>query len=102
MSCFILGVIIKYISLPHLFHSLEEKQRKEKRLRELKGHQFAPRWFDLTEEVSPTPWGDLELYQYNGKYSDHRATADSYLDTYDQETAKSIPFNPWQFGNIWV
>lgn len=58
-----------------------------------------PRWFDLTDEVTPTPWGDLEVYQYNGKYSEHRAAADS-SDNIDEADVRSIEFNPWQYGNI--
>lgn len=58
-----------------------------------------PRWFDLTEEVTPTPWGDLEIYQYNGKYIEHRAAADN-LGSIDDGDVKSIEFNPWQYGNL--
>ncbi|KAJ4725794.1 Oxysterol-binding protein [Melia azedarach] len=36
--------------------SLEERQRAEKRKREAHAHQFTPRWFDFTEEVTSTPW----------------------------------------------
>ena len=43
--------------------NLEERQRARKRSWEEKGHNFMPRWFDLTEEMTPTPWGDLEIYQ---------------------------------------
>lgn len=78
---------------------LEERQRAEKKTREAKGHQFSPRWFDLTDEVAPTPWGDLEIYQYNGKYTEHRAAVDS-SDSIDEVDAKSIEFNPWQYGNL--
>ncbi|KAL5130184.1 Oxysterol-binding protein-related protein 3C [Glycine soja] len=79
--------------------SLEERQRAEKRSREEKGHSFTPRWFDLTEEVTSTPWGDLEIYQYSGKYSEHRAAADN-SGSIDDVDAKSIEFNPWQYGNL--
>ncbi|KAJ9698441.1 hypothetical protein PVL29_007500 [Vitis rotundifolia] len=79
--------------------SLEERQRAEKRNREAKGHKFAPRWFDFTEEVTPTPWGDLEVYQYNGKYTEHRAAVDSSGDI-DKDDYTSIEFNPWQYGNL--
>ncbi|PNY00438.1 oxysterol-binding protein 3a-like [Trifolium pratense] len=75
--------------------SLEERQRAEKRNREAKNHKFTPRWFDLTEEVTPTPWGELEVYQYNGKYSEHRAAIDN------SDIIDSTPeFNPWQFDNL--
>ncbi|KAI4385553.1 hypothetical protein MLD38_003566 [Melastoma candidum] len=77
--------------------SLEERQRAEKRQREAKGDKFIPRWFDLTEEVVSTPWGELEVYSYNGKYSEHRAAADA--STSDSNTnVESIEFNPWQYG----
>ncbi|XP_058099283.1 oxysterol-binding protein-related protein 3C-like [Magnolia sinica] len=79
--------------------SLEERQRAERRDREAQGHQFTPRWFDITDEVTPTPWGDLEVYQYNGKYSQHRAAIDS-SDTVDEVDVESIEFNPWQYGNV--
>ncbi|CAL5334178.1 unnamed protein product [Camellia sinensis] len=79
--------------------SLEERQRAEKRLRDAKGHQFAPRWFDLTDEIRPTPWGDLEVYQYNGKYTEHRATVDRSAIT-GEDDVKSTDFNPWQYGNL--
>ena len=91
-----------YIVLPFTFpllFSLEERQRAEKRNREAKGHKFTPRWFDFTEEVTPTPWGDLEVYQYNGKYTEHRAAVDSSGDI-DKDDHASIEFNPWQYGNL--
>ncbi|XP_010490625.1 PREDICTED: oxysterol-binding protein-related protein 3A [Camelina sativa] len=77
--------------------SLEERQRAEKRSREEKGQKFVPKWFDETEEVTPTPWGDLEVYQFNGKYSVHRATADNAEDNTD---VKLTQFNPWQFEDL--
>ncbi|MBA0881588.1 hypothetical protein Goshw_019077 [Gossypium schwendimanii] len=78
---------------------LEERQRAEKRTREAKGHQFTPRWFDLTDEISATPWGDLEIYRFNGKYTEHRATVDS-SDGIDEVDLAAIEFNPWQYGNL--
>lgn len=78
---------------------MEERQRAEKREREAKEQKFTPRWFDLTEEVTPTPWGDLEVYQYNSKYSQHRAAVD-ISDSVDVVGVKSIEFNPWQYGNL--
>ncbi|CAI0427173.1 unnamed protein product [Linum tenue] len=79
---------------------LEERQRAEKRLREAKGEQFTPKWFDQTNEVHPTPWGDLELYQYNGKYTEHRAAIDTSSDTVEEVTdIQSLEFNPWQYPN---
>ncbi|KAF5199794.1 Oxysterol-binding protein-related protein 3c, partial [Thalictrum thalictroides] len=79
--------------------NLEEKQRAEKRNREAKGHQFTPRWFDMSGEVTPTPWGDLEVYQYNGKYNEHRAAVDS-SEGIEEVDIRSIEFNPWQYGNV--
>ena len=79
--------------------SLEERQRAEKRTREEKGHNFTPRWFDLTEEVTSTPWGELEIYQYNGKYTEHRSDVDN-SGSVDDVDVKSIEFNPWQYGNL--
>lgn len=79
--------------------SLEERQRAEKRSREAKGHQFTPRWFDFTSEITPTPWGDLEVYQYNGKYTEHRASMDN-SDSTGEDNGQSTEFNPWQYGNL--
>ncbi|XP_022155120.1 oxysterol-binding protein-related protein 3C [Momordica charantia] len=80
--------------------SLEERQRAEKRTREAKGQSFVPRWFNLTDEVTPTPWGDLEVYQYNGLYTKHRADIDSSSSSSNNEVdVTSIEFNPWQYGN---
>ncbi|KAL5973340.1 Oxysterol-binding protein-related protein 3A [Asimina triloba] len=79
--------------------SLEERQRAEKKSREAKGHQFTPRWFDVTGEVTPTPWGELEIYQYNDKYTEHRDSIDK-SDIVDGIDVESIEFNPWQFGNL--
>lgn len=80
--------------------SLEERQRAEKRTREAKGQSFVPRWFNLTDEVTPTPWGDLEVYQYNGLYTKHRADIDSSSSSSnDKVDVTSIEFNPWQYGN---
>ncbi|KAK2657856.1 hypothetical protein Ddye_010908 [Dipteronia dyeriana] len=78
---------------------LEERQRAEKRTREAKGHQFTPRWFDLTSEVTPTPWGELEVYQYNGKYTEHRAVVDS-SNSVEEMNPTTTEFNPWQYDNL--
>ncbi|XP_050211403.1 oxysterol-binding protein-related protein 3B-like [Mercurialis annua] len=83
----------------HEKSSLEERQRAEKRSREAKGQQFVPRWFDQTNEIHPTPWGNLEVYQYNGKYSEHRAAIDS-SDSIEEIHFGSIEFNPWQYDNV--
>ncbi|KAG2690575.1 hypothetical protein I3760_09G193700 [Carya illinoinensis] len=76
---------------------LEERQRSEKRNREANGHEFTPRWFDLTSEISPTPWGDLEVYSFNGKYAEHRAAV---VDSVDETDVTSTEFNPWQYQNL--
>lgn len=81
-----------------LIFSLEERQRAEKRNREAKNQKFVSRWFDLTEEVTPTPWGELEVYQYNGKYTEHRAGIDS-SDCIEEPESRP-EFNPWQFDNL--
>lgn len=83
-----------------VFYSLEERQRAEKRNREANGHKFTPRWFDLTDDVTPTPWGDLEVYRYNGKYMEHRAAIDSSDDVIDHDDVQAREFNPWQYGNL--
>lgn len=82
----------------NLFISLEERQRAEKRNREAKNHKFTPRWFDLTDEVTTTPWGELEVYQYNGKYTEHRAAIDSSEAIHESDNRPD--FNPWQYDNV--
>ncbi|KAJ7961408.1 Oxysterol-binding family protein [Quillaja saponaria] len=77
---------------------LEERQRAEKRNRESNGHKFTPKWFDFTSEIAPTPWGDLEVYQYNGKYTEHRAAIDS--SDCIEETSTRSEFNPWQYEDF--
>lgn len=78
---------------------MEERQRTEKKIRESKGHQFKPRWFDLSTEISPTPWGDLEVYRYNGKYDEHRAAVDK-SDSVEDADVRLTEFNPWQYGDV--
>ncbi|CAM8975414.1 unnamed protein product [Rhodiola kirilowii] len=75
---------------------LEERQRAEKRTREASGDKFVPRWFQMTEEVASTPWGELEVYEFNGKYTEHRK-ANGSSDVISDEDVKSIEFNPWQY-----
>lgn len=89
--------VFNYLSVCLFHFSLEERQRAEKKTREAKGQKFTPRWFDSTEEVTATPWGDLEIYQYNGKYAEHRAAADNSASI---EDVKSTEFNPWQYGDL--
>ncbi|XP_050382018.1 oxysterol-binding protein-related protein 3A-like [Argentina anserina] len=79
--------------------SLEERQRAEKKNREAKGHEFTPRWFDKTDEICPTTWDDLQVYQYNGKYTEHRAAIDD-SDSVEAVDVKTIEFNPWQYENL--
>lgn len=80
--------------------NLEEKQRAEKRTREAKGEQFTPRWFELSNEVSPTPWGELEVYRYNGKYDEYRAAVESSDNIEEVEDVRTTEFNPWQYDNL--
>lgn len=58
-----------------------------------------PRWFDMTEEVATTPWGELEIYQFNGKYLQHRTDTDS-SDNIELEDVQTKEFNPWQYGDL--
>ena len=81
------------------YYSLEEKQRSEKRTRDAKGQKYIPRWFDVTEEVAVTPWGDLEIYEYNGKYSKHRDEIGD-VDVNGDDDVSKMEFNPWQYGNV--
>ncbi|CAM6072994.1 unnamed protein product, partial [Sphagnum tenellum] len=80
---------------------MEERQRSEKRMREGKHEEFTPRWFRMTKDISPTPWGDLEIYEYNGKYTAHRQAIDSANSgkDIDIEELKSIAYNPWQYDS---
>lgn len=97
--CFSFFIISTVHALFLFLRSLEERQRAEKRSRAAKGHQFTPRWFDFTSEITPTPWGDLEVYQYNGKYTEHRASMDN-SDSTGEDNGQSTEFNPWQYGNL--
>ena len=78
---------------------MEERQRAEKRNREANGHQFIPRWFGLSGEVTTTPGGELEVYEYNGKYNEHRSAIDA-SEIVPEVSTESIEFNPWQYGNL--
>ncbi|MCO5581874.1 hypothetical protein L7F22_035763 [Adiantum nelumboides] len=75
---------------------MEERQRAEKRLRESSDQEFTPKWFRLTGDITSTPWGDMEIYEYNGKYTEHRNQIDASSSEPDVD-AKSLEFNPWQF-----
>ncbi|XP_052175659.1 oxysterol-binding protein-related protein 3C-like [Diospyros lotus] len=80
--------------------SLEERQRAEKRMRETRGEQFTPRWFDPSTEIATTPWGDLDIYEYNGKYEEYRAATSSSSDSIQQTDFSSTEFNPWQYPDL--
>lgn len=75
---------------------MEERQRADRRTREAKGDEFKPKWFNISNEICPTPWGELEVYEYNGKYHEHRAAIDS-SDHVEEGDAKTTEFNPWQY-----
>ncbi|TQE08181.1 hypothetical protein C1H46_006148 [Malus baccata] len=79
--------------------NLEERQRAEKKNRLEKGHEFTPRWFDKTDEVFKTTWDNMEVYRYNGKYTEHRAAIDN-SDSVEAIDIKSIEFNPWQYEDL--
>ncbi|XP_073057067.1 oxysterol-binding protein-related protein 3C-like [Primulina eburnea] len=79
--------------------NLEERQRAEKRNREAKGDPFTPKWFDPTDEVTPTPWGDLEVYRYNGKYTEHRNAIENSIAV-DTSDVQLTEFNPWQYASL--
>lgn len=78
---------------------MEERQRAEKRTREAKSDQFTPKWFELTDEITTTPWGELEIYRFNGKYTELRNTIDS-SEAVDNSDNQSIEFNPWQYSDL--
>ncbi|KAJ4893205.1 Oxysterol-binding protein-related protein 3B [Raphanus sativus] len=84
----------QYTHFAHKINSFDTAPKKllpsDSRLR--------PDRYALEMEVTPTPWGDLEVYQFNGKYSEHREAADSSEDNTDDP--KSITFNPWQFQDL--
>ncbi|KAJ7556693.1 hypothetical protein O6H91_05G094200 [Diphasiastrum complanatum] len=79
---------------------LEEQQRAEKRHREARHEEFSPRWFKVTGDVTPTPWGDLDVFEYNGKYSEHRAGVENKNFDSRSSDQRNIQFNPWQYSHI--
>lgn len=89
--------VINMHSLFGLVHRLEEKQRAEKKQRERLNQEFTPKWFRITEDTVTTPWGDLEIYEFNGKYMQHRAQSDVNMQEHDADL-KNLEFNPWQFS----
>ncbi|CAN8221765.1 unnamed protein product [Cochlearia groenlandica] len=74
-------------------HSLEERQRARSLLQD---------GFDLTVEITSTPWGEIEIYQYNNKYTEHQNKAESSSSASSETDLKSIEFNPWQYGNLFI
>ncbi|XP_026428910.1 oxysterol-binding protein-related protein 3C-like [Papaver somniferum] len=74
-------------------NSLEARQIKERKSREANGDTFTPKWFDLTNEVVTTPYGETPIYKYNYKYNEHGAKVNSLI-----EVVQPIEFNPWQYG----
>ncbi|XP_024403561.1 oxysterol-binding protein-related protein 3A [Physcomitrium patens] len=76
---------------------LEERQRAEKKLREQKRQEFVPRWFKMSGEIAPTPWGELEVYEFNGKYH-KRVESSPAGHTVNVDQFRSMAFDPWQFG----
>jgi hypothetical protein len=77
---------------------LEEKQRAEKKMRETKGEEFNPKWFETCNDVCTTPWGDLDIYRFNGEYLQHRAAVDN-SDSIEEVDLALTKFDPWQFGD---
>ncbi|KAH7280187.1 hypothetical protein KP509_37G055300 [Ceratopteris richardii] len=75
---------------------LEERQRAEKNHREATKQEFTPKWFQLTGEITSTPWGDMEIYEYNGKYAEYRMEVEASPSAADIDD-KNLDFNPWQF-----
>ncbi|KAI3924083.1 hypothetical protein MKW92_045283 [Papaver armeniacum] len=78
----------------HEKNSLEVRQRKERIKRQANGDKYIPKWFDLTKQVVTTPYGDVQVYKYNNKYDEHRATVISTGEVDVQPTE----FDPWQYG----
>lgn len=78
---------------------MEERQRAEKRQREASNQEFTPKWFTITGDITTTPWGDMEIYEYNGKYTEHRNQIEASADDSEVDS-ESTEFNPWQFNEI--
>lgn len=90
------------MSLGAWYYRMEERQRAERREREKKGDKVEPKWFRATGETTQTPWGELELYEFNGKYLEHRRALDGGKETAimqaDPDAATPpIVFDPWQY-----
>lgn len=74
-------------------YSIEARQRNEQKRREANADKFVPKWFDLSDEVKATPWGDVRSYKYNGNYDEHRAAIDTSTDK--DVDIQPTEFNPW-------
>ncbi|KAI3871386.1 hypothetical protein MKW98_024555 [Papaver atlanticum] len=73
---------------------LEERQKAEKKRRKASGVKYSPKWFDRTEEVVATQWGDLEVYQFNGKYTERRELLNN--SNCGASNGRETEFHPWQ------
>ncbi|KAI3839921.1 hypothetical protein MKX03_025186 [Papaver bracteatum] len=73
-------------------------QRKERKRRETNGDKYSPKWFDSTKQVVITPYGDTQIYKYNGKYDEHRATVNSLNISAGEVDVQPTEFDPWQYG----
>ena len=74
---------------------LEERQRAEKKLREVEKAPFVPKWFKPAGEVVETPWGSMDLFEFNGDYKEKRSQLDKAAD--EAADPSSTNFSPWQF-----
>ncbi|KAI3920675.1 hypothetical protein MKW92_021036 [Papaver armeniacum] len=86
------------LKVSHEKNSLEVRQRKERKTRETKGDKFTPKWFDLTTQVITTPYGDTQIYKYNGKYDQHRETVNCLNISASEVNVQPTEFDPWQYG----
>ncbi|RZC91583.1 hypothetical protein C5167_027646 [Papaver somniferum] len=82
----------------HQKNRLEVRQRKERKRREANIDKYTPKWFDLTGEAVITPYGDTQVYKYNGKYDEHRETVNSLNISADEVDGQPTEFDPWQYG----
>eukprot|EP00475_Leptophrys_vorax_P039165 TRINITY_DN7022_c0_g1_i1.p1 TRINITY_DN7022_c0_g1~~TRINITY_DN7022_c0_g1_i1.p1 ORF type:complete len:456 (+),score=66.76 TRINITY_DN7022_c0_g1_i1:85-1368(+) len=77
---------------------LEERQRAERREREKRKEGYTSKWFRPTGEEAITPWGELEIYEYNGAYNERKDSKESAK----VEEVASQEFDPWQFKDVEV
>ncbi|KAI3996303.1 hypothetical protein MKX01_026771 [Papaver californicum] len=60
-------------------------------------HQrYSPEWFNRTDEIVTTQWGELEVYQFNGKYNERRALLNSSSEDSGASNVRATEFHPWQ------